>query len=210
VRAPLVFYLGTLSQAVPPVVAVAARRRIRGARAWVLAWCLVLLAFDLVQMWLARRGQRNLWIVYVDTPLQVSLALWAFSCWQTRELSRLTLRLAVVPFLAVWAALLTLESTADFSRVSQPMASLVGLCAAAFTLLVRSYEERGSLVRQDWFWMGAGMALYFGLTVVIGPLSALLVGGDIRNMLVAYQLRAAVQIVALLLVAVGMACPNAT
>jgi hypothetical protein len=211
VRAPLVFYLGTLSQGVPPVVAAVARRRVRGARAWVILWCVVLLGLDVFQLWLAKRGQQNLWVAYVDTPLSASVALWALSCWQTREVSRLTLRFAIVPFLAAWAALLlTVESTADFSRVSQPMASLVCLCAAAFTLLVRSHEEPGSLVRQDWFWVSAGMALYFGVTVTIAPLSALLLGADLRQMVVAYEARAALEVVAFALIAVGMACPSET
>lgn len=210
-RAPLIIYVATVAQGLPPVVAAGARRRLGGARAGVLVWCLVLLGFDLLQMWLARRWARNLWIAYVCAPLATSLALWVFSCWQTREVSRLTLRFAIVPFLVAWGALLlAVERTSDFSRVSQPMANLVALGAAAFTLLARSHEERASLVRQDWFWISAGMALYFGVTVAIGPLSALLLGGDTRSFIVAYEARAAVQVVAFVLIAVGVACPSET
>jgi hypothetical protein len=211
VRFPLVFYLATLAQGVPPVAAAVARRPVRGARTWVLLWCALLLAVDLVQRWLGAHRERNLWLGYVLTPVGGALALWALSCWQTRELSRLTLRFAIGPFLLVCLVLLlTVERTSDFSRVAQPVASLVCLCAAAFTLLVRSHEEPGSLVRQDWFWVSAGMALYFGVTVTIAPLSALLLGADLRQMVVAYEARAALEVVAFALIAVGMACPSET
>ncbi len=210
-RAPLIFYLGTLSQGLPLVVAGVARRRLSAARAAALVWCAVQLGLDLLQMWLAKRHVHNLWIAYVDTPTQTAVALWAFSCWQTGELARLTLRFAIVPFLAAWAVLLlAFESTSDFGRMSQPMASLVALAAAVFTLLVRSYYERGSLLRRDWFWVSSGMAIYFASTVAIAPLSALLIGGDVRQLTVAYEARSALTVVALLLVAVGMACPSET
>jgi hypothetical protein len=211
VRAPLVFYLGTISQGVPQAVAAVTRRRLSAARFWVLVWCTVELGFDLLQMWLAKHDVRNLWVAYIETPTQTAVALWAFSCWQTRELARLTLRFAIVPFLAAWAALLlAFESTSDFSRVSQPMAILVSLCAAMYTLVVRSIREPGSLARKDWFWASSGMALYFALTVVIAPLSALLAGNDASGLVMAYQARAALTVVAFLLVAVGMACPSET
>jgi hypothetical protein len=211
VRFPLVFYLATLAQGVPPVAAVAARRPVRGARTWVLLWCALLLAVDLVQWWLGAHRERNLWLIYVITPAGGALALWALSCWQTRELPRLTLRFAIGPFLLVCLVLLlAVERPSDFSRVGQPVASLVCLCAAAFTLLARSQEATGPLVRQDWFWVSAGMALYFGVTVTIAPLSALLVGTSPEQLTLAYEARAALEVVAFALIAVGMVCPSGT
>jgi hypothetical protein len=211
VRAPLVLYLATVAEGFPLVAAAATRRPVRGARARVLLWCALLLGIDLGQMWLGVRGQRNIWLSYVVTPAGTALALWALSFWQERELPRLTLRFAIAPFLVAWVALLlAVESTSDFSRVAEPMANLVGLSAAAVTLLARSHAARGSLARQDWFWASAGMALYFGVTVTIGPLSALLVGADPRGLNVAYQVRAALEVVAFLLIAVGMTCTSET
>jgi hypothetical protein len=210
VRAPLLIYLATVAEGLP-FVALAAPRRLRGARAWVLLWCAVLLGVDLLAMWLGRHRERNLWLGNVIAPAGGALALWALSCWQARELPRLTLRFAIVPFLLAWLVLLlAVDNVADFSRVAWPMANLVCLCAAAFTLLVRSHAASGSLVRQDWFWVSAGMALYFGVSVTIAPLSALLVGDDPRQLALAYEARAALEVVAFLLIAVGMVCPSET
>lgn len=210
-RPALIVHLSTVAEGLPVVALAAARRPLRGPRVWVVAWSLLLLGVDLLALWLAEHRDRNLWLVYVVTPASGVLALWALSCWQTRELARLTLRFAIVPFLLVWAVLfLTLESPAHFSRLAQPMANFVCLCAAAFTLLVRSHAASRSLVRQDWFWVSAGMALYFGITVTIAPLSALLIGEDVRHLVLAFQTRAVLEIVAFVLIAVGMACPIET
>jgi len=210
-RAPLVIYAATLAEGAPILVLAAARRPVRGARMWVLLWCALLLVVDLVQWWLGAHGERNLWLVYVVTPAGGAVALWALSCWQARELARLTFRFAIVPFLLVWLVLLlAVENTSDFSRVAQPMASLVGLCAAAFTLLVRSHAPTGSLLRQEWFWISAGMALYYGVTATIAPLSALLVGNNAPQLVVAYEVRAVLEVVAFGLIAVGMVCPIET
>ena len=90
------------------------------------------------------------------------------------------------------------------------MASLVGLSAAAYTLVARSRTATGDLLRQDWFWVSAGMALYLGTFSMIDPLSALLVGSDPVLMVRAYQFEAVLAVVAFLAIARGMTCTTAT
>ena len=210
-KIPLLLYLGAVAEAAPLVAATAVRRRPRDGRAWVLAWCAVLVIVDGAQLWLARRGVSNLWLTYVVTPVGGALALWALSCWQSGQLPRLTLRLAIVPFLLAWAVLtLAFESTSAFSTAAEPMANLVGLGAAAYTLLARGYRSTGELLRQDWFWVSAGMALYFGASSTVGPLSALLVGSSPDLMARAYEVKSVLVIVAFLAIARGMTCPTAT
>jgi hypothetical protein len=208
VSGPLVWYLASLSQGVPIVAALGARRRPSAVRTWVLVWCAVQLLADALQYWLASRGVRNLWMAYAFGPASTVLALWIFSLWQSAEVMRLTLRLAIVPFLAVWGALtLLVESTSTFSRVAEPLGNLVCLVAAAYTLLARSLGSGGALLRQEWFWVTAGMALYFGISSTTGPLSALLAGSDVALLARAYDVKAVLQIVAMLMIAWGVTCP---
>lgn len=208
---PLLLHISALSEAFPLVAAAAARRPVRGVRAWVLAWSTLLVVESGVQLWLALRGIHNVWLSYVFSPVANATVLWALSCWQASDVARLTMRLAIVPLLAVWAVLtLAFEDTSSFSRAADPVAYLVGLFAAAFTLIGRSRVSTGDLLRQDWFWVSAGMALYLGTFSMVGPLSALLVGSDPALMMKAYEFEAVLSIVAFLAIARGMTCPPTT
>jgi hypothetical protein len=210
VRIPLILYLGSAAEAVPLVMAAAARRPIRGARLWIVAWCGVLTACNAVTLWLGSHGVRNLWVAYVATAASV-LVLWALSFWQTGDTARLTLLMAVVPFLAVGAVLTVLvDDTSNFSRAAEPTAYLVCLAAAAYTLLTRSLGTSAGLLRQDWFWVSAGLALYFGLWSAMGPLSALLVATSPELLSVAYQVAMVLNIAAFLAIARGVTCPTVT
>ena len=207
-RIPVLLHLSALSEAAPLVAALVARRPVRGARAWVLVWCALLVCESGIQLWLALKGVHNLWLEYCFTPVAGATVLWALSFWQTSDVARLTMRLAIVPFLVVWASLtIFFENTSFFSRAADSLANLVGLYAAAYTLIARSRTATGDLLRQDWFWVSAGMALYLGTFSMIGPLSALLVGSDPVLMLQAYQFEAILAIVAFLSIARGMTCP---
>jgi len=200
VRFPLLLYLAGLSEAFPLAGAAAARRPVHGGRAWVLLWSALLLV----------HGVRNVWLSYIFSPAANATLLWALSCWQVSDLARLTMRLAIVPLLAVWAVLtLAFEDTSSFSRAADPLAYLVGLFAAAFTLIGRSRVSTSDLLRQDWFWVSAGLALYTGTFSMVGPLSALLVGSEPALMVKAYQFEAALSVVAFLAIARGVTCPAA-
>lgn len=210
-RVPWLAYLGAVSQAAPLVAAVLVRRPVWGARAWVLAWCAVLVAADTGSLWLASHDVRNLWLFNSLTPVSVAVVLWTLSHWQTADLTRLTMRLAILPFLLVWTVLtLAVEDTSTFSRAAGPMASIVGLGAAAFTLLARSRSASGSLLRHDWFWVSTGMALYFGASSALSPLSALLVREAPQLVIRAYEVKSLLDVLAFLLIARGVTCPAET
>jgi hypothetical protein len=171
----------------------------------------VLVAVDAASLWLASHDVRNLWLWYWLTPASGALVLWTCSFWQRGEVARLTFRLAIVPFLIVWSVLtLLVEDTSNFSRAAEPMNMLVGLGAAAFTLLARSRSASGSLLRHDWFWVSAGMALYFAASAALEPLGALLLSDRPDLVKNAYEVRAGLDVAAFLLIARGVICPTET
>lgn len=207
---PVILHLGAASEAAPLVAAALARQPVRGARACVLAWCGVLVLANGLQLMLALHGLNNLWVGYVVSAAS-ALVLWALSYWQTGYTARLTLRVATIGFLAVWAFLtLAFEDTSSFSRAAEPMAYLVCLVAAAYTLLTRSHGSGGALLRQDWFWVSAGLALYFGSWSAMGPLSVLFVRGAPDLLKRAYEVQTVLTIAAFVAIARGMTCPAAT
>lgn len=208
VQRTLLLYAAGASEALPMMTAALARRPVRGARAWIVGWTVSQLAFDQVALYLGLHHQRNVWVGYVSTPVETALLLWAFSCWQTGEIGRLAMRLALAATLAVWAVLtVAVENTSTFSRAAEPMLNLVCIGAAAATLLVRSHAARTSLLDQDWFWISAGVALFFAPWSALGPLSLLLLGGSPSLFSNAYEITAALGIVGMLVIARGMACP---
>lgn len=199
--------IGTAAEAVPLAVVAVQRRRPRGARAVMLAWVAFLLAIDLVSAALAFHGIHNLWLSYVLMPVSVGLALWALSCWQVSDLWRLTFRVAIVPLLLAWAILtVAVEDTSTFSMAAEPMVKLVTLGAAAFTLVVNSLAQRGDLLRRDWFWISAGLILYFGVGATLGPLGALLQGSSPQLLMKALVFWATMGSAAFFLIAKGFAC----
>lgn len=210
-RAPLLAYVAVFSQAAPLFAAAAWRRHGSGTRRWVLGWCALLLVVDCVSGWLGSHGAHNIFLSNLVIPASVAVVLWTLSLWQTGDLGRLTMRLAIVPFLLVWTVLtLAVEDFSTFSRAADPMASIVGLGAAAFTLLARSSASQGDLSRRDWFWVTGGMALCFATSSALGPLSALLVASAPQLLDRAYELKAGLDIVAFLLIARGVTCPAET
>jgi len=200
-------YVFAATEAVP--LAAAARRPPRGAMSWIVAWCALNLLETGIMLALALHDVHNLWVPYVLEPALGALVLWAFSCWQESEVARLTMRLAIIPFVGCLVIVsLLFENRTFFSRAVEPLTALVGLYAAASTLIARSRVQAGDLLRQDWLWVSAGFALYFGTQSMRGPLSALLVG-DLKLFKLSYGILAALQSSAFLAIAWGVWCRKA-
>jgi hypothetical protein len=211
VRVPLLLNLGAAAQAAPLVAVVVARRRLPAERAWTVAWCTLLVVVDAAALWMGRRGQHNLLLFVPLAPVSTALVLWALSLWQHAELPRLTLRWAIPLFVAAWGVLtFALEDTSSFSRVASPLADVVALGAAAFTLVARGQQASGPLARQDWFWVSGGMVLYFGAATMLQPLSALLVAEAPQLVIHAYEVKSVLDVFAFLAIARGVTCQPAT
>ncbi len=205
-RVPLLLYLGAASIAVPPLAVLLLRRRPSGAAAWILAWSALLTAEEAAAAWLASRGINNHWLDYTAMPADGALMLWALSLWQTKRAPRRAMRIAIPIYLVAWALFVAaFENTRTFSTAAEPLASVLGLAAAAYTLVARSLEEAEGLTRQDWFWTCGGLALYYGSASMLGPLATLL-GGNLSMLGRAYELKSVVDVVAFLAIARGITC----
>jgi len=206
VRAPLLLYLGSAAEALPLVAAAIVRGPQRGARLWILAWCGVMVCCDILSFWTAYHGMRNIWIGYLAT-VAGALVLWGFSNWQQSATERLTLQVAAFLFLAVWVILTAVFDNLSLpSRASTPMANTVCLLAAAYTLLARSLRSREDLMHQDWFWVSAGVAFYFGIWSAMDLMRALLLGRNLALWLALNQIGFAVNILPWLAIARGVTC----
>ncbi len=206
VRAPLLLYLGSAAEALPLVAAAIVRRPQRGARFWILAWCGLMVGCDVLSFWTAYHGVRNNWVGYVAT-VAGALVLWGLSYWQTSATERLTLQVAAFLFLAVWVILtVVFDNLSVPSRASTPMANTVCLLAAAYTLLARSVRTRDDLLHQDWFWVSAGVAFYFGIWSAMDLMRALLFDRNVGLWLALNEIGFGINILPWLVIARGVTC----
>ncbi len=210
-KAPPLLVANSVAATFPLAAAAIFQGLRRGPRAWILAWSALLLAETVLQVHLARLNENNIWLNYIGDPASAALALWALAWWQTDALAKLTLRLAAPATVAAYAVLaVAFDRASTFSRAAEPMANLVCLAAAAFTLVARSRVASGDLLRQDWFWVSAGLALYTAALSTLGPASSLLLHGNPDLFVRVYEVNNALQLVAMVMIARGVTCPAAS
>ncbi len=201
----IITLVAIVMQAAPIVAAIVAGTGFAGARRWVGVWCFLALALDATLASLS--SANNLWVLYLVGPLMGSTALLALARWQREDVARITLWLMVPLALAAWAvALLRFEDPQSFSLIVDPMYDTLCLGAALFTLGRRGLHEDAPLLRQDWFWICGGFALYYAKAAAASPLYAALIASRPDLVGRALTLMAAVDIVALLLLLTGMLC----
>jgi hypothetical protein len=136
-----------------------------------------------------------------------STALHAMARWQRDDVAAITIWMTVPLALAVWlVALLRIEDVRSFSLLVDPMYSVLCLGVALFTLGRRGLIEEAPLVRQDWFWVCGGFALYYGKAAAWSPLAAALVASRPDIVRGALTLMAATDILAYLLLLMGILC----
>ena len=204
---PAIMYVVAYITALPFLAGLTRARRITGARLLIITWALLIFLMDMIAMVLRSHHLYNHFLTYVFTPLQACAVLWALSLWQTKPVARMTMRFAIPPFLVAWVVLtLLLEDVNNFSTAVEPVYSLLALGSAIFTVLSRAGDETVSLLEQDWFWICAGLVLYFGVLAVLTPFGAAFQDQPLL-LLRAYTLRAWITVVGFVLITIGILCP---
>ncbi|MGH2566693.1 MAG: hypothetical protein ACRDGA_00010 [Bacteroidota bacterium] len=109
------------------------------------------------------------------TPLQLSLLAWMFSYWHDSPFSQRMVLLSIPVFFSFWViALLFFENLYQFGNFTNPLASLLLLTIASFTLLRLHLEKANVLLRHPGFWVSSGAVIYFSTMIFLQLLSNLL------------------------------------
>jgi len=202
-------YVGTAAEALPLLTGAAYRRRLSAPRKWVVGWCAVLLAGNVIALVLSLQDVNNHWVNYVGTPIADGIALWALSLMQISPVAALSLRM-MNPLLGItWTLMVLLVENVDtFSLLAEPFAGLLLLGGAIYTLVSRAFHESSALSQYDWLWFAAGLALYSGSAVALPPTAHMLLTKWPHLVVRAYEVKALFEIIAFLAIARGMTCPK--
>jgi len=179
-------------------------------RRLIMAWLLVQLLSDVFQLITLSRGVGNLWTGYIVSPTSDVLMLSALSLWQTHPLRRIGIRVAMVILVPVWFGYAISEGVGAFGRYSDPLRSIVILVATLVTLVGNAASTTSRISRQDWFWIATGVALYFALESALGPFFEFIFPNSRDIALRAFLFKARFDILAYVLIAVGLLCPQET
>lgn len=208
-EAPWGIYAASLSQLFPVMVALVFRERLSVPRNWIVLWAIVMALGDAAQYGVARTQGNNLWVNYIAIPIEDVLVLWTLSFWQSHPVLKLALRAAIPVFVLVWIAMVIgIEDVDSFSYLTMPFAALVMLGASIYTLVSNTLVEEGKVTERDWFWITLGLSLYFALFTSIWPFSRAYIAERPDLVRLAWTTRAWGDVLALILIARGMACPH--
>lgn len=171
-------------------------------------WSALSFAGDGLQFIFGQVVGQNLWLRLIIAPVQFAVAFWVLSLWQLDPKPRNLMRQAIVILIpATLVVALLWEGLASFGDKSGPVLQLALLAACVYTLVSRSVASTGRLAREDWFWITLGLSLYVALGVALGPVAMALLQGNTEFLKQVLLFKARADILAFILMTIGMLCP---
>ncbi len=191
---PLIMYVGVAAQAMPVVTSMLVWGRNPPAPVRQLCvLCIFFIQSD-VALAVARLWGPNRWVTWITHPVEVALTLWMLREMLAARSSRrwYTLAMPLVLLASLVSTLLVSDPVTGFDGLIGPFLSLVALIATLHTALGRTLQERNVLPAQDWFWLCAGLALFWLQYVAIDAFTIAVLDQHRDWAIIAYQARAAI------------------
>lgn len=207
---PLLLKVASASQALP-IVAVAwmmvRGRRMPAPYLRIALWCVLLVLFDLADVFIGKGGSNNHWTGYYTVPIEIGMTLWILAAWQPDGPWRRAYIFGIAATgAAIGAALLLTDPQQTFDVWVTPLAALFAFGAVLHTLVVRSLQSREALVRLDWFWICIGLAVFWIVQISTPALMTAFIEKH-RDVVVTVLLtRSAIMIAGFVCVAWGIVC----
>jgi hypothetical protein len=199
--------LATLSLVPPVAVAGRGWRRLSMAQRLFAAYLALELGSSLLEFVLGRLNQPNLWVAHLVVPVQTVILFRTFAEWQTGSRMATVLRWGSWPMLFFWVpAIVGWEPMTGFSIGSESVQAILCLAVAAFTTVSRQQQDVSRAAEEPWFWIGAGVMLYFATFALLSPLAGYFLHVGSRHVFDVLSARAGFQIAASVLFYLGMRC----
>lgn len=139
---------------------------------YLLLYCFVASVTNLIGHYLGAHHRNNLWLAHVYTLVEYGLLATIFASWQTNPLLKNILLWSVPIFLLL--GIISIFFMADlrhFNDYSRPLAGMMLVLAAAYTLFEQNLDLGRPLILKPQFWISTASLLYFGGTLVLYALS---------------------------------------
>lgn len=205
---PWELYAASFVQLLPVVGGLRFGSNLPPARRWFMLWCALSFLADGVQLMFSQLRGQNLWLRLIILPVQFAVAFWALSLWQIDAKPRKVMRQAILILIPTTLIIALLwEGFESFGDKTGPVLQLAVLAAAVYTLVSRSVTSTDRLAREDWFWITLGLSLYFALGVALGPVAMALLQGNTEFLKQVLLFKARTDILAFILMTIGMLCP---
>jgi len=109
------------------------------------------------------KGEHNLWIAHVFTPIEYGLLAYMLSCWQENQSFKKFIRVSIpiVILLIISLNLFDVEPTNTFDYISIPVTSLLLAAFSWHILHQMSIQDTGNLLKNHKFWITVGIFIYF-------------------------------------------------
>jgi hypothetical protein len=190
-----------------PVMAVIARRTGEAARRWIAVAFAVWLAQDVILWWMSIHGRNNHWLIHLGNPVSTVLFLGAYAAWTEDPVRRRALQFAAFGYVLVWAGIfLSVEDPNTFSQYTDPLRALVLILVCAWALVRAVMIEPPPVWRSAIYWVSIGLLMDFGTGLILAPVSGRLTRVQPALVVTAFYIKAGINVVAYLLVTVGMLC----
>jgi hypothetical protein len=201
-------YASTVTTLLPFAVGWRRWSAMPAARRWMTGYLGLEFVVEAVSYALGKLHVHNLWLLGYSLPVETALLIRVLAEWQVDERSRRAARwLSGLCLLFMIPTVLSLEPTDNFSTYRESAQGILCLAVAAYTVVRRSLEGPDGAARQDWFWISAGIMLYFGAYGLLNPLARILLRGNSLGLLYAvFAVRGMLQTVTNLLYLIGMRC----
>ena len=165
---PTIAYIAGATCVLPAIIA-AVRYKSLSRPMKVLAGLFVMYAAVVTaEYWLSQKGIQNLWIGQIYTLVEFSFFTVTFSMWVESGTRQRILRWSIAAYAIIWSVLkVTVEHPGEFDNYSGPLAKLILLGLAMYTIRINFQRTESNLLTFARVWMSTGILLYGAGTLLI-------------------------------------------
>jgi hypothetical protein len=141
----------------------------RGGR-WLVIAVAISVAFLPVSLWMALNNRPNRLLNDVEYLIRIVVMVVAFAVWLPEDRRR-RVWWVIPAFVVLWSVAQAIQGLdADFGYVSFPIAGLVAVGVAGYTLVTLVQATAGRWTDNLWFWAATGVMVIYGTAVILDPL----------------------------------------
>lgn len=160
---PPLALLGSFSIFIPFIVALYFYRKFDKITKLFFTYLALSALFEALMILWVIRGENNLWISHIFTPIEYGLLAFMLSCWQGNKTFKKLVRLSIpiVILLTISLNLFGVEQTNTFDYISIPVVSVLLAAFSWHILHQMSLHDTGDLLKNHIFWITVGIFIYF-------------------------------------------------